>query len=70
MANTKNSIYLSDELQTYLDEECKKYGMGKSAFISMVLAMHKQQSTAISEFSKFDYYLKKMEELLGDNKGE
>ena len=68
MANTKNSIYLSEELQSYLENECKKYGMGKSAYISMVLTMQKQQANAINELSKFDYYIKKMEELIGSGK--
>lgn len=68
MANTKNSIYLSDDLQSYLEEECKKYGMGKSAYISMVLTMQKQQTNAINQLSKFDDYIKKMEALIGSNK--
>ena len=68
MANTKNSIYLSEELQSYLESECKKYGMGKSAYISMVLTVQKQQTIAMSELSKFDYYIKRMEELVGSNK--
>lgn len=43
MANIKNSIYLSEYLQSYLEEECKKYGIGKSAYISMILSIQKDK---------------------------
>lgn len=68
MANTKNSIYLCDDLQNYLDAESERFGMGKSAFISMVLAIYRQQVQAMSELSKFDSYMQRIELLLADKK--
>lgn len=68
MASTKNSLYLSDDLQSYLEQQCEVYGMGKSAFISMVLAMHRQQSVAMDGLSKIDMYLTRMEGIVNSNK--
>lgn len=66
MANTKNSLYLSDELQKYVEEQCEVYGMGKSAYISMVLTIYRQQQSAMAEMSKFDNYISRMEKLLDE----
>jgi hypothetical protein len=64
MAGIKNSIYLSEELQNYLDKQCEAFGMGKSAFISMVLAMYRQQAQALNELSKVDAYMSRLEKLV------
>jgi len=64
LASHKNSIYLSDQLQQYFDEQCEVFGMGKSAFFSMVLTMYKQQNQAINEFSRFDEYINRFEKIM------
>jgi hypothetical protein len=64
MANNKNSLYLSDDMQKYVEEQCELFGMGKSAFISMVLAMYRQQSQAMDGFSKLDEYITRFEKLV------
>lgn len=67
MANTKISLYLSDELLEYLEKQCEAYGMGKSAYISMVLTIYRQQCTAMNEMSKIDAYISRFEKLVADN---
>lgn len=61
MANNKNSLYLSDELQEYLENQCTVYGIGKSAFISMVLTTYRQQNEALLQMSKMEDYIKRFE---------
>lgn len=68
MPSTKNSIYLTDEVQQYLDEQCKIYGMGKSAFVSMVLTEHRQQQDALHMFNNMDSYLSRLEGIKPVNK--
>lgn len=67
MANTKNSLYLSDDLQAYLDSQCEAFGMGKSAYISMILTFYRQQTNAMNELAKFDSYIQRIEKLIVEN---
>lgn len=60
----KNSIYLGDELQDYLDKQVKCYGMGKSAYISMVLATYRQQCDALAQISNVELLLSQLQELV------
>lgn len=70
MANTKNSLYLSDDLQDYLEKQCEAFGMGKSAFISMVLTFYRQQTQAMAEIAKLDSYLSRLEEMVAKNESK
>lgn len=63
MANIKNSIYLSDDLQKYVDEQAAVFGMGKSAFISMVITLYRQQTEAMKEMSKIHELVEQLKEL-------
>lgn len=61
MGNIKNSLYLSPDLQEFVEEECRIYGMGKSPFITMVLNQYRQQKLAVSELAKFEMYMQRMD---------
>lgn len=65
MANTKNAVYLSDDLQSYLESECEKIGLGKSAFVSMILNHYRQEQVAMDTMSKFEMYTQKIDALEG-----
>ncbi len=68
MANSRNTIYLGDELQDYLEKQIEAFGMGKSAYISMVLTMYRNQVNSLEQLAKMDMYMQKIESLLDKNK--
>ncbi len=68
MANSRNTIYLGDELQDYLEKQSEAFGMGKSAYISMVLTMYRNQVNSLEQLAKMDMYMQKIESLLDKNK--
>lgn len=61
--SVKNSIYLSESIQEYLEEVCKEYGMAKSSFVAMCINNHRQQTQALNQMSKLDDYITRFEEL-------
>lgn len=65
MANTKNAVYLSDDLQKYLEQESERLGMGKSAFIAMIISHYRQEQVAMDTMSKFEMYTQKIDALEG-----
>lgn len=68
MANSRNTIYLSEELQSYLERQSEAFGMGKSAYISMILTMYRNQVNSLEQLAKMDGYMRKIESLLGNDK--
>ncbi|MBU3197677.1 hypothetical protein KPL26_13670 [Clostridium algidicarnis] len=68
MANFRNTIYLSDELQSYLEEQSEAFGMGKSAYVSMILTMYRNQVNSLEQLAKMDGYMQKIESLLENDK--
>lgn len=67
--SVKNSIYLSEDLQAYLEEQGERYGIGKSAFVSMVLVMYKEQREIMNSLPSILSQMQQLQQKEGEKSG-
>lgn len=66
MTNKKlrKNIQLSEKMAKFVEEECEELGISQSGFINLCIRQYKDQQAAITELSKIQVYMDKLENLI------
>ena len=63
----RKNVYLNPDIADYLEKQATAFGMSQSAYVNMILYQCKQQAQALSDISKIDSLMKKLETMVNNH---
>ena len=63
----RKNVYLNPDIADYLEKQANAFGMSQSAYVNMILYQYRQQTQALSDMSKIDSLVTRLENMVNNH---